>query len=143
MITPDKWRWLGSAGHLCVGRFCRFHLCTIVGEYMVSTVGAYVPPEGSRNITAKFRGVELEGMGAAREADYLDKLGYEDIGAGRKYETMVFKVEEGAACVEDGCLCGGAPTAVDWFEKDFAGYKDSVSATKGHMDMCLKWAQNA
>lgn len=69
--------WYGNAGHLCVSNYCRFHLCTEVGDYLVSTVGEYYPRDG-------------------------DKM--ETIGAGPKdfYETMVFKLT-GNRCQ---CGCG-------------------------------------
>ena len=35
------WKWFGTAGHLCVSRFCDFHLTTKVGNYLISTVGGY------------------------------------------------------------------------------------------------------
>lgn len=37
----NNWRWYGNAGHLCVSNSCRFHLCTEVGKYLISTVGEY------------------------------------------------------------------------------------------------------
>lgn len=44
MVPESEWRWFGLAGHFVCGRWCRFHLCTAVGEYMVSTVGLFVHP---------------------------------------------------------------------------------------------------
>lgn len=64
----------GTAGHLCVSESCRFHLCTQVGNVLVSTVGDYVQP-----------GVE----------------GFADVGYGRKFETMVFSV--GGEQCDCGC----------------------------------------
>src|SRR6266446_3892048 len=91
-ITADKWQWFGNVGHLCVGRWCRFHMTTKVGEYLVSTVGEYVHPRHSN--------------GSERaEADWLkDNWPGENIGCDRKYETMVFKAR--APCKAKDCGCG-------------------------------------
>ena len=43
MIPKSKWVWYGYAGHLCVSRRCAYHLCTKIGNRLVSTVGAYFP----------------------------------------------------------------------------------------------------
>jgi len=60
------WRWYGNAGHFCCSQDCEFHLCTEVGEYLISTVGEYYP-DGRKG-----------GMkSVAWDKDY--------------YETMVFK----------------------------------------------------
>lgn len=72
----SEWEWFGHAGHFCLASKCQFHLCTLVGKYLVSTVGAYY--------------------------DGSDKL--QDIGYNRKYETMVFKA--GRRCKAPGCMCG-------------------------------------
>ena len=34
-----NWKWFGDAGHFCLASKCRFHLCTEVGKFLVSTVG--------------------------------------------------------------------------------------------------------
>lgn len=133
MKTKD-WLWMPHAGHLIVGNDCRFHLNTYVNGYIVSTVGEYLPSEGGREIHAKVRGIKLEGIGDARERDFLKKFGYVEIGAGRKYETMVFKAQKSKAlcCVweqESGS------------ELDFEGYNDAGMAAAGHLAMCKKWAR--
>lgn len=63
MIPKSEWYWCGYAGHFVGGARCRFHLSTIVGKYLVSTVGDYYPKTSE-----------------ARET----------IGLGRYFETMVF-----------------------------------------------------
>jgi hypothetical protein len=87
-IPQSEWRWFGSPGHFICARDCRFHLCTQIGAVLVSTVGEYFPGESVREILANSRGVVLNGRGDEREADYMTKLGYEDIGFNRKYETI-------------------------------------------------------
>lgn len=132
-MSAADWKWFGNAGHLCVSSECRFHLCTQIGGYLVSTVGEWLPGESSREIVAKSRGVTLEGRGDAREASFMRQIGYQEIGCGRKYETMVFRTD-GGAC---GCGCG-LPT-VSFSEIDSDGYNDAGAATAGHMAMCAKF----
>lgn len=117
-----SFEWFGSAGHFICGRWCRFHLTTKVGPWLVSTVGEYVHPR--------------HGMGSEqREAEWLkDNWPGEDIGCDRKYETMVFKAGERCEC---GC---GLPT-IEGSEVDFAGYNDAKSANEGHLRLCDKYAE--
>lgn len=137
MIPKDEWEWFGKAAHFICGEDCRFHLATKVGRVLVSTVGEYLPDVGVREVLAESRGVVLEGMGDARRADFMRKLGYEPIGFQRKYETMVFRA--GSPC---GGECGcGVPQLGDPRELDFAGYNSAADATRGHMALCAKWAE--
>ena len=112
---PSTWKWFGNAGHLCVSSDCRFHLCTQVGLFMVSTVGEYRPAH--------------------------KKDGFETVGGGRLYETMVFNA--GKPCSEKECGKCGMPIPGDWGELDMAPYNTAAAATKGHYAMCLKWANRA
>lgn len=138
MIPRDEWRWFGHVGHLIVGHDCRFHLCTLIGDYLVSTVGEYLPDEGVREIFAETKGVVLEGRGDERRADYMRKVGYKEIGAGRLYETMVFRA--GEPCTDPSCNCG-LPALADAMELDADGYNDAGSATRGHYAMCDRVAR--
>jgi len=38
-IPESKWKWFGDAGHFICSQWCQFHLCTLVGKYLISTVG--------------------------------------------------------------------------------------------------------
>lgn len=141
-MTRDKWKWYGNAGHLCVGYDCRFHLCTKVGPWLVSTVGQYWPSRSSREIHAsiydpKWLSENKALRGDYFEAAYMKRFGFEEIGAGRTFETMVFRA--GEVCKAKGCACG-MPTTVGG-ELDFAGYNDAGAATTGHMAMCAKWSK--
>jgi hypothetical protein len=130
------WVWMPHAGHLVVGNRCRFHLNTYVNGYIVSTVGEYLPDSQVREIIANSRRVTLEGRGDAREADYMRKIGYEEIGAGRIYETMVFK----ATRSQDACCPWRMESGT---ELDFDGYNDPGKARLGHLAMCEKWDRAA
>jgi len=72
-----NWKWYGNAGHFCNSRKCRFHMCTEVGDYLVSTVGEYYP----------------------HSQDTMETLG---AGANDFYETYVFKILD-SRC---SCGCG-------------------------------------
>jgi hypothetical protein len=124
-IPPSQWEWFGNAGHFICGRWCRFHLCTLVGEYLVSTVGEYVHPSHSN------------GSEAEEERWLIKNYPSADIGFGRKYETMVFTA--GERCLSSECNCG-LPT-ISGGALDFLGYNTAGDATKGHLMFCQTWAR--
>lgn len=127
MVPESEWRWFGLAGHFICGRWCRFHLCTAVGEYLISTVGLFVHPR---------RSVSREDT----ESDWLSQNpNGEEIGCNRFYETMVFRC--GKPCDAPGCKCGMPQH--DGAELDFEGYQTVQDATEGHRRMCEKWARAA
>ena len=134
-----EWRWFGHVGHLCVGSHCRFHLTTQVGDYLVSTLGEYVPPAAVQEILAQCRNKPLEGVGEAREADWMRKFGFEEVGYNRVYESMVFPA--GEPCHTRTCGCG-LPEIL-FPEVDNAGYMTPAAATLGHYELCHKWESEA
>lgn len=138
MKAPAGWKWFGSAGHFICSRDCRFHLTTLIGRHLISTVGELLPDSAVREIYARTRGIVLEGMGDARLADWMKKCGFEDVGYQRKYETMVFRVS-GKRCKAPECGCG-LPDIIP-SELDFAGYNTAGAATAGHMRLCRKWSK--
>jgi hypothetical protein len=109
-VVVRDWKWFGTPGHLIVAASCRFHLCTQVGKYLVSTVGEYYP---DRNQTKP-----------------------EEIGCDRLYETMVF--EAGEPCAAKGCGCG-LPD-ISGRDLECAGYNRRGDANEGHLKMCEKYA---
>lgn len=124
-LHPLKsWRWFGHAGHFICAQWCRFHLTTQVGPWLVSTVGLFVHP---RHSNGSERG----------EAKWLaENPNGEEIGLDRFYETMVFRA--GAPCTVEGCGCG--LPKISGHEVDFSGYNDAKAATEGHYALCEKWA---
>lgn len=136
MFHPD-WRWFGTPGHFICADHCRFHLCTQIGDYLVSTVGEYVPDMQVCEVLAKSRGIILKGKGEKREADWMRKAGYENIGAGRKYETMVFRISH--ICTDKDCDCGMPIIALR--ELECVGYNSRKEANQGHYDICLQVAE--
>lgn len=137
VIPVLDWKWFGNAGHFIGGSDCRFHLCTLIGDILVSTVGQYFPDSDARDILAESREKPLEGKGDYRRADWMKKFGYEDIGYQRKFETMAFKVS-GRVCTAKDCDCG-MPEIIP-SEIGFDSYNDAGSATKGHVEICRKVA---
>jgi hypothetical protein len=135
-MNKADWIWMPHPGHLIVGQECRFTLNTCVGEFLVSTVGEWLPSESMREIIAQTQGVMLNGRGDEREYDYLQKLGFKEIGADRLYETMVFRAKRRTKAP----LCCAFEADHDGGDLDFAGYNDPVSAAAGHMELCEKWA---
>lgn len=134
MIERSKWIWMPHPAHFICANDCRFFLSTRIGKYIVSTVGEYFPDAPVREIFAESRGVTLEGMGDARRADYAKKVGFEEIGCGRHYETMVFKSRKSRRkCCPYEITSG--------LNIDFDGYINSESAYKGHLKMCLRWSK--
>lgn len=115
MTTPADWVWMPHAAHFCGGDWCRFHLATYLGNgYLVSTVGEYYP---------RYPG--------DHEGDAPEPIRHD-----RTYETMVFPARP-ATDANRCCPWRMASVA----ELDFAGYNDPVGATRGHLEMCAKWAQ--
>lgn len=143
-IPMSEWKWFGNAAHFICSHWCRFHMATQVGPYLVSTVGEFWPERGSREIHARCRDpkwLAANGhlLGDAFDFAYMQRFGYEEVGCGRKYETMVFKA--GKPCRAKGCRCG--VPAISGSELDFSGYNDAGSATAGHMKLCKKYAAGA
>lgn len=138
LYAVETWEWYGQHGHLIVGSDCRFHMATLVGPWWVSTLGQWLPDSGSWDIYAKSAGVTLAGRGDSRRNQFLRDVGYVEIGAGRTYETMVFRAS-GERCDAEGCDCG-MPLVDAWGELDSDGYNDARSAREGHLAMCEKWS---
>jgi hypothetical protein len=110
-VAVSDWVWYGFPGHFIGARSCQFRLNTLVGEFIVSTVGEYYP-----------HGLEQEKPSS--------------IGSDRLYETMVFRAT--GKCDTEGCGCG-MPTH-NGSELDFEPYNDRAAATVGHRAMCERWA---
>lgn len=137
-MKKEDWVWQPHPGHLIVARDCRFHLNTYVGDFIVSTVGEYLPDAPVREILAQSSGITLQGRGDARLADFMRKLGYQDIGCQRLYETMVFRATHAPGGPHEECCLY---RMADAEEVDFAGYNNPRDAYEGHLAMCEKWSQ--
>ena len=116
MIPVERWRWFGDAGHFICAYRCKFHLCTQVGKFLISTVGKMAALEAPPNSGT-----------------------YEEIGCFRLYETLVFKLGK-ERCSGNACNCG-LPRPSDWCEIDGNGYNNAGDANKGHLELCRKYAK--
>lgn len=142
-MSKDKntWTWLGHAAHLIVASKCQFHMATELGNgIIVSTIGEYWPERSSREIHAKIYDEEWHAQnnhlkGDIYDAAYMKRFGFEEIGADRRYETMVFKSSPA------GDNCDACPFIIEsGHNYDFDNYAGAGEAYKGHMAMCDKWA---
>lgn len=115
MIPESEWKWFGYAGHLIVAEDCYFHLTTQVGDYLVSTIGAWVPSHRRERSNNK----------------------YEEIGVGRLFETAVFKA--GEICNIKECNC--KMPSIDGHELCMYGSNDAGTAAENHRKVCLEVAQ--
>lgn len=144
MIPAHEWLWFGRAMHFICGSDCQFHMATKVGDYIVSTVGQLWPDSTVRRIQAqvknKLDGAPLpKGIGNEYDANYFKQFGWEDIGFGRKYETMVFLAKP---CKRKGCACGGWEADAGAEVHDLMkGYNQADLARDGHMDACHRVAR--
>ena len=136
-MSASDWKWFGSPAHFICAEWCRFHMATLVGNYVVSTVGEYIPDESVRELLAESRGLKLEGRGEARRADWLKKNGFEELGYQRTYETMVFKWT-GDVCDTAECGCG-LPSIDPSEEFECRGYNNAGDATRGHHELCQEY----
>lgn len=133
-MDKSKWVFMPHAGHFILGHMCRFRLNTYVGKYIVSTVGEYVPDSAVRDIHAEVMKDKPLPKGDDGETEYLRKYGFEEIGYGRTYETMVFK----AGKSKDKCC---PYKIIVSKEMDAKGYNTAEEAVKGHMKLCEKWSK--
>lgn len=139
-MKKQDWTWMPHNGHLIVGHQCRFVLNTHVGGYIVSTVGEWWADKEIRMIHAsvydsKWHEENKHLKGDSFDRAYMKRFGYEEIGSGRLYETMVFKA------VESGDKCCPFTALFMEGEVDFNGYNDPGEAFEGHIKLCNKWSK--
>lgn len=112
MIAQSKWIWFGHAAHYICARRCRWHLCTQVGQWLVSSVGDF----------------------RIKDDEAMSPIGLEHF-----FETMVFRAEPNL-CTAPDCQCG-MPKIVKWQEEEVLTYQTAGEAAAGHMRLCTKWAK--
>lgn len=121
-VPVAQWQWFGNVAHFCCGRWCRFHLTTRVGKWLVSTVGEMVHPRDA-------------GLTSASENEFLQREPLGRTVAGEShFETLVF-------LITDVCDCGCRLPHQNGNSVDSDRYDTRADATKGHMAMCRKWAR--
>lgn len=116
-FNVKNWKWFGKAAHFICSDRCLFHMATDVGDYMISSVGAYYPNMNRHG----------EGLGEM-----------ETIGCDRKYETYVFEKNDG-----NGCECGCDLPAFSLSEIDSLSANDDKTAQANHMKLCLKYSKKS
>ena len=139
-MKKENWIWMPHPAHFILGNECRFHLATYVGKYIVSTVGELWPDRDSRRIHAEVYDLKWYEQnkhlrGSEFDSAYYKKFGYEEIGIGRKYETMVFKA------IKNKNKCGCKYIMKSAENVDFKGYNNPEEAYKGHLKLCNKWSK--
>lgn len=124
-IDEKNWEWLGYPGHLIVSDRCVFHLTTVVGDCLISTVGDYRP--GYKDT---FRNSDIEPPNSESVM-----IGYD-----RYFETYVFYV--GPEGDRNYCTCGcGEPEPKSWSELEGIGSNCAKDARENHMQACHKAAR--
>lgn len=108
-MPKENWKWYGNAGHFIGGHECSFHLCTEIGDVLISTVGEWRP-------RGEMEKAILE-LGGRRNSFY---------------ETMVFHFRS-------RCDCGCEKPTDLFSEMEVVRYKLAATATAGHMRLCKKW----
>lgn len=111
IAEPDSWVWMPHAAHFVASEQCRFRMATVVNDFIISTVGDYFP------YGENFR---------------------KEIGRNRFFETMVFLSKDNDND-SDYCDCCFKLTSGD--ELEMEPYNDSVSAVKGHINMCNTYSR--
>jgi hypothetical protein len=139
-IKRDKWVWMPHPAHFIYSSYCRFVMATKVGKYIVSTVGEYWPDRKIREIHAEICDLKWFKENKHRLGDdfdhaYMKKFGCEDIGADRKYETIVFKAKKS----EKDISCCPYRIIVNK-DLDFMSYNKAEEAFKGHYKLCNKFS---
>ena len=110
-IPESKWRWKGLAGHFCGASKCSFRMNTHVGNFRVSTIGAYYPNGLTEDMT--------------------------EIGFNRHYETMVFPIDKQGHVLEYSEL----DTDGIEHKKGLNPYESDKKAEVMHLKMCRKYAR--
>ena len=112
-VPESEWVWCGFAGHFICASRCRLHLHTRIGNYRISTVGAFVAREGDKE--------------------------YDTVGHNRWAETFVFRVE-GDGLHGEGEVSEWAEIDTRGYSLKEV---ESGAAELGHMEMCRKYARVA
>lgn len=134
-MGKENWTWMPHVDSI-IGDDCQFRLCTYVNGYLITTIGEYLP---ERNILKSIHPLDnkLQTLkGDEFDRYFLSKYGYEKIAMGHLYQTQVFiaqkRVEE-----EDQCCTHHRVKGEYCIESN--GYAYAVSATVGHMNLCLEY----
>lgn len=143
-MAKQDWAWMPCAGHFILGKYCRYHLCTYVNGYIISTIGQLWPDDNIRRIYAESHNklnpnnqIDLSLKGDDFDREYFKKKGFHGLGFPEEesvYETMVFKGKKR----DEGSQC--CPYMVsDWGDLDCNRYSDAAEAYQGHLRFCQEY----
>lgn len=107
-IPESEWKWFGFAAHFCLARRCEFHLTTQVGNKLISSVGGLQPIEED------------------------NENRWEEIGCGRKFETLVFNIIDTES--------ENKIPPIDYSEVESVCANTSKECHENHMRLCHKYA---
>lgn len=107
----SDWKWFGHAGHFICAAQCRFHLCTQVGDKLISTIGDYYDHKNTR---------QTIGSGPT---DY--------------FETFVFQVTGPSSCTQVECQCN--MPQVNWLELEGIRHETAGNAMRAHVSYCAQY----
>jgi len=117
MINKQKslagWKWYGFPGHHICSNRCVFHLATNIKDLFLVSTIGHFIPDPLKQPN-KIENVAVDGA---------------------QYETMVFSIVG-----EDDF---GNPKRLSYSEIKTQRYVDSISAEKGHYDICTEYADKA
>jgi hypothetical protein len=140
-MNREDWIWMAHPGHYRWADFCRFRLCTYVGNYIVSSVGEYLPNFTEDNLDKVNMIDSLIGLAKIRK-EYSDDdsdipgNSYEKlVGSSYLYETIVFKSLENTS----ECKCCIAICDDEEIEKN--EYNTQELAFAGHYELCEKYCK--
>jgi hypothetical protein len=122
MISQSEWKWFGYPLHYCLGYRCIFHLGTVVGDYLISTVGKQQPRD--------YNGDPMT----------CEALGYDSDGP-VYFETTVWRwsYRKDCLCPEMEQFSGGEYIgAIE--EYRYGGIDDCDLANKTHLEFCTRYA---
>lgn len=122
MIPQSEWKWFGYPLHYTLGTRCIFHLGTVVGDYLVSTVEKQTP------------------FGWNGDSSNCEPLGYASNAEPLYFETCVFKWTPRQTCacpqIDFNSFSGDAEIE----RHVYGGIDDCDLANKEHYDTCLRYA---
>lgn len=123
-VPIEEWEWLGFPQHFIMADKCQFHLATKVGDWIVSTVGQLVTDD-----------MDEEKYDVKQNPDGIYM---KEVGAGRFFETMVFKAQE----AECDCCEWEIEVGNDRYDFPKGAYQTAGEARNGHREICEYIANN-
>ena len=126
MAKKDAWKWYGNVGHYYESHLLRFHMCTVVGNYYISTIGDLRRDIVASDDPKRSSPLEIDTV-------YEPSIRWE---GGALYETVVFITEGGM------CECGCGMPEYDYTDRiEHVPHNTRGEANEAHMAICEKYAR--